>query len=254
MTRGFPSRPVFSAALAMLMLTSISLTAFVAPTSAEPSQETASNSVSISNSITSPADEGSGPRFPFSVLDQATTTITKTICPTPGNCASGGTTATLTPGSVVSFLVVVANAQGPSTFTDQWSAGLVFQNGDGCGAVTPNPLAGLRWPVTCTNSQAILNFLVSTTATTPSTATNQATIGGAPALGGDGQHRRSDGDADHHFHADADGDSDDGCAANSPAVSGTPGIGCATVDRRDLCRHRRGRPAPVRRPARACSP
>src|SRR5205085_11372313 len=34
--------------------------------------------------------------------------------------------------------------------------------------------------VTCTNSQAVLHFLVSTTATTPSTAQNVAIIGGAP--------------------------------------------------------------------------
>src|SRR5262249_39975289 len=100
MTRGFPARPVLSAALVLMLLASIGLTSFVAPTSATPSPETARNAAGISNSITSPADEGPGPRFPFSVLDQATTTITKTICPSQLNCVGGGTSTTVPPGAL----------------------------------------------------------------------------------------------------------------------------------------------------------
>ena len=69
MTREFASRPVLSARLVLVLLASIGLTSFVAPTSAEPSQETARSSVSTTASVTSPADEGAGPRFAFSVLD-----------------------------------------------------------------------------------------------------------------------------------------------------------------------------------------
>src|SRR5207253_10705164 len=127
---------------------SFSLAEFTPATGAAP-DESATTSVSITNSLVSPANEGATPRFPFSVLDQATTTITKTICPAPANCANGGTTVPLAPGTLVSFLVNVQNAQKPS-FTDQWQAGLVFQNGDGCGAVTPNPAPGFVGQVTCT--------------------------------------------------------------------------------------------------------
>jgi hypothetical protein len=179
MTRGFPSRPVLSAALVLMLLTSFSLAAYVAPTSAEPSQETASNSVSVTNSITIPADEGPGPRFPFSVLDQgAATSIAKTICPSPGSCAGGGSSATLAPGALVDFLVVTSNSQvSPVSFTDFWQSGLVFQNGDGCDAPTSTTAPGFVGQVTCHNPQAVLHFLVSTTAPVPSTARNQACVG-----------------------------------------------------------------------------
>jgi len=228
MTRGFPSRPVLSAALVLLLLASFSLTAFVAPTSAEPSQETASNSVSLTNSITIPADEGPGPRFPFSVLDQATTTITKTICPSTATCAGGATSATLVPGSQVQFLVVVANNQGPATFIDQWQAGLVFQGGDGCGAAVAPSSPGFVGQVTCTSTSAVLNFLVSPTATTPSTATNQASIAGAtnstvtiniaaptatPTITS----------TPTRTNTPTTG------VPSTPVVSGTPGVGCTTV-------------------------
>jgi hypothetical protein len=177
MTRAVLSRPVLSTTLVLVLLTSISQITFVGATSAAPRQETARNSASITTSITSPADEVPGPRFPFSVLDQAATTITKTICPTPATCAGGGTNATLRPGELVSFLVTVVNAQrSPVTITDFWQAGLVFQDGAGCGTPTSTTAPGFVAQVTCstTSSQIVLNFLVSTTATSPSTAINQA--------------------------------------------------------------------------------
>src|SRR5579885_2257142 len=79
MTRGFPSRPVLSAALVVALLASVSLTAFVAPISAAPSQEAASSSVTTSHSVIGPADEGPTGHFAFSVLDQASTTQTKAV-------------------------------------------------------------------------------------------------------------------------------------------------------------------------------
>jgi hypothetical protein len=165
--------------LVLVLLASVGLTSFVAPTSAEPSQETASNSVSFSNSVMSPADEGPGPRFAFSVLDQATTTITKIICPSPGNCTGGGTTATRNPGTLVSFQVTVANAQrSPVTITDFWQSGLVFQNGTGCGAPTSTTAPSFIGQVTCTSTSSpfVLNFQVSPTATTPRAAHNLACV------------------------------------------------------------------------------
>jgi hypothetical protein len=228
MTRGFPSRPVLSAALVLLLIASFSLTAFVAPTSAEPSQETASNSVSLTNSITIPADEGPGPRFPFSVLDQATTTITKTICPSTATCAGGGTTTTLVPGSQVQFLVVVANNQGPATFIDQWQAGLVFQGGDGCGAAGPPSSPGFVGQVTCTSNSAVLNFLVSPTATTPSTATNQASIGGATPSTVTVNIAAPTATPTITSTPTRTATPTTGVPA-TPVVSGTPGVGCTTV-------------------------
>jgi hypothetical protein len=158
---------------------SLSLTAFVAPTSAAPSQETASSSVSIGASLASPADAGATPRFAFSVLDQAATTVTKIICPNQTTCVGGGTTSTLNPGTFVSFLVTVANAQqSPVTITDFWESGLVFQNGAGCGTPTTTTAPGFIRQVTCTTTsgQVVLNFQVSTTATTPSVAHNRACV------------------------------------------------------------------------------
>src|SRR2546421_2510404 len=111
MTRGFSARPVLSATLVLALLASIGLASFVAPVGATASPETASNAAGILNAVRSPADAGTGPRFAFSVLDQAATTITKIICPTPANCTGGGTTATRNPGALVSFQVTVANAQ-----------------------------------------------------------------------------------------------------------------------------------------------
>src|SRR5690242_9927330 len=110
MTRSFPPRPALSVALILLVLTSISLTAWDTPTSAEPSQETARSRVSINTSLGSLAQTDATPHFAFSMLDQAATTITKIICPNP-TCTGGGTTTTLNPGLVANFLVTVANAQ-----------------------------------------------------------------------------------------------------------------------------------------------
>src|SRR5262249_44316638 len=97
MTRGFPARPVLSAALVLMLLASIGLTSFVAPTSATPSPETARNAAGISNSITSPADEGPSPRFPFSVLNQAST-ATPTVTPTATRTATPTATPPGIPG------------------------------------------------------------------------------------------------------------------------------------------------------------
>src|SRR4051794_40859387 len=121
MTRGFPARPVVSVTFVLVLLASIGLASFVAPVGATASPETASNAGRITDSVTSLADAGPGPRFAFSVLDQGATTITKIICPNPGSCIGGGTTTTLNPGTLVSFQVTVANAQrSPVTITDFW--------------------------------------------------------------------------------------------------------------------------------------
>src|SRR5205823_9945101 len=131
------------------------------------------------NAVRSPADAGTGPRFAFSVLDQAATTITKIICPTPANCTGGGTTATRNPGDLVSFQVTVANAQrNPVTITDFWQSGLVFQSGTGCGTPTSTAAPGFIGQVTCTSTSSpfVLNFQVSPTATTPSAAHNLACV------------------------------------------------------------------------------
>ena len=119
MTREFPSPVVRSAALVLLSLMSISVTAFVAPTRAAPSQDPASRSGRGNPSLARPVDPGATPRFAYSGLDQATTTVTKTICPNQTTCAGGGNTTTLNPGQLVSFLITVTNAQrNPVTITD----------------------------------------------------------------------------------------------------------------------------------------
>ena len=168
-------RLVLSATLVLVLLVSTGLAPFVAPVGATASPETASKVAGVLNAVTSPADAGAGPRFAFSVLDQAATTITKIICPSPTTCTGGGSTATRNPGSLVSFQVTVANAQrSPVTITDFWQSGLVFQSGTGCGTPTSTTAPGFVAQVTCTSTSSpfVLNFQVSTTTTTPRTAHN----------------------------------------------------------------------------------
>ncbi len=178
-----------------LIFMSLGTAGFVTPASAAPSQETASSSVSISNSVMGPADEGPSPRFGFnSVLDQATTTVTKTICPSVGNCANGTASRTLSPGQLVDFLVTVVPGPGfPNgsivTLADFWTNGLIFQSADNCG---PSGITGPTPPgfnnstfcdATVQNGivQVVMHFSAATNVTVPSTALNEACVG-APSL------------------------------------------------------------------------
>ncbi len=197
MTRGFPSRPVLSAALVLTLLMSVIGTAYVSRASAEPSQETASSSVSITNSLTSPADEGPSPRFGFnSVLDQATTTVSKVVCPSVGNCAGGTSSVTLAPGQLVDFLVTVVPGPGfPNgsfvTVADFWTNGLIFQSADNCGpsAITGPTPPGFNNQTFCAATvqngivQVVMHFSAATNVTVPSTALNEACVG-APSFTG----------------------------------------------------------------------
>src|SRR5581483_6646595 len=173
---------------------SLGTAGFVTPASAAPSQETASSSVSISNSVMGPADEGPSPRFGFnSVLNQAATAITKLICPSPNNCANGTTTATVNPGQTVSFFITVQNIQNPTNFVivDSWQAGLSPAGGDvsctagvspfAVGFVPPSGFASEScFPVAGTTSATTLNFTVSPSATPGSTILNQACVASGP--------------------------------------------------------------------------
>ena len=107
MTRGIPSRPVLSATLVLMLLASISVTAFSAPVSAEPSQETASSSVTVSHSAI--IDDGPSGRFGYSVLGQATSVFKAITAP------ASQTQASFTQGIPTTFQITVAGLTGAAT-------------------------------------------------------------------------------------------------------------------------------------------
>lgn len=189
MTRRIPSHPVLAAMLALALLVSVSQPVGAAPATTAGAGDT----VEITQSI---VDTGAPTaRFQFSVLDQLTTAVAKTIANIGGNAQPAGTTTgTVTAGQLVTFQVNLTGLQqavgGTVTIADFFNNNLVFNSGDNCvngtvpaGATIPAGQGG----ATCTatvqaggTATFAITFLVNNNTPANTVLNNQACAQSAP--------------------------------------------------------------------------
>jgi hypothetical protein len=177
--------------LALALLVSVSQPAGAVPTTTAGAGDT----VEITQSI---VDAGAPTaRFQFSVLDQLTTAVAKTIANIGGTVQPGGTTtATVQAGQLVTFQINLTGLQAAVGSTvqiaDFFNSNLLFQSGDACtttvpaGATVPAGQNGVGCAATVQTggtAQLGITFLVSSTTPANTVLNNQACAQAAAGVG-----------------------------------------------------------------------
>jgi len=178
--------------LALALLVSVSQPVGAAPATTAGAGDT----VEITQSI---VDTGAPTaRFQFSVLDQLTTAVAKTIANIGGTAQPGGTTTgTVQAGQLVTFQINLSGLQAPVgssvSIADFFNTNLLFQSGDNCtngtvptGATIPAGQGGASCTATIAaggTAQLAITFLVSNTTAANSVLNNQACAQSAAGVG-----------------------------------------------------------------------